>query len=385
MIEPETDLSMNAHTNGAPQTLQLKAFEAATPAIFVGERRPQIGVVGCGYWGSKYLRLLCSSSNVGAVAIIDTDAGVRQSISAAFPLVRVFQTIEQALPHLDAIIVATPPCTHFSIAFQCLRNGKHVLVEKPMARSMQEGCTLIKEARQSNVVLMVGHTFEFNPAVRELKRRIKRGDLGRIRYLHSSRLNLGLYRSDVNVVWDLAPHDISIMNYLLDATPSSVSAWGSASEGAGTEYLAYMRFEYRGLGVIGYARISWLDPNKVREVIVVGSGKMAIYNDLIEERLRIYDRGVAPCKEHGVPFERPLTYRYGDIVSPYIEFHEPLSLEVNHFIECVQSSARPLADGYSGLAVIAVLEAIDEAIETGRVVEVHYEHDEAKEGTASHI
>jgi predicted dehydrogenase len=223
-----------------------------------------------------------------------------------------------------------------------------------------------------NLTLMVGHTFEFNPAVRELKRRITLGELGNVYYLHSARLNLGLYRPDVNVIWDLAPHDISIMNYLLGTFPSAVAAWGSTSARSGTEDLAYIRMQYESLGVTGYARLSWLDPHKVREVVVVGSKKMAVYNDLLEERLRIFDRRVEPCEQQATPSERPLTYRYGDIVSPYIVFEEPLLLEVKHFISSVQNGTLPQTDGYSGLFVVAVLEAIDEAVATGGVVRVRY-------------
>jgi len=284
--------------------------------------------------------------------------------------VSAFPDLDAALPDIDALVVATPPRMHGVLASQALRHGKHVLVEKPLATSLAEALALAGAARQSGATLMVGHTFEFNPAVRELKRRVASGELGRVYYIHSARLNLGLYRSDVNVVWDLAVHDISIMNYLLDATPTAVAAWGSANGWARVEDLAYIRLEYRDIGVTGYIHVSWLDPNKVRKVTVVGNRKMAVYNDLDEERLRIFDRGVEAGEEEAARFERPLSYRYGDIVSPYIHFEEPLALEVQHFIDSIRNGTAPQTDARNGVAVMAVLEATDRALATGRTVEV---------------
>jgi predicted dehydrogenase len=307
---------------------------------------------------------------VSYVAVIDRDACTREKIVASFPAATAYRDLDAALPHLDAVIVATPPETHCDVALKCLRAGKHVLLEKPIAKSMSEALLLVEEANRLNLTLMPGHTFEFNPAVRELKRRIVEGELGRIRYIHSSRLNLGLYRPDVNVVWDLAPHDISIMNYLLDSVPTTVAGWASLNA-CETEDVAFIRLEYGEMGVTGFAHLSWLDPKKTREVTVVGSDKMAVYNDLAEEQLRIFDRGVTRPEESS-SFERPLSCRYGDIVSPRIDSKEPLALEVEHFVSCVQRGLVPSTDGENGLAVIATLEAIDEAIAAGAVVDVRY-------------
>jgi predicted dehydrogenase len=335
----------------------------------------RVGVVGCGYWGSKHVRILSCTPGVSRVAVVEIDARTRAKIMSAFPASATYEDLDAALPHVDAVIVASPPHTHYDVALKCLRAGKHALLEKPIARSMLEALLLVEEARRSNLVLMPGHTFEFNPAVHELKRRIVRGELGRILYVHSSRLNLGLYRPDVNVVWDLAPHDISIMNYLLDSVPSTVAGWASLNAGE-IEDVALIRIDYREIGVAGFAHLSWLDPKKTREVTVVGSEKMAVYNDLAEEQLRIFDRGVMRSEEASA-FERPLSCRYGDIVSPHIDFKEPLALEVEHFLYCVQHGTPPSTDGESGLKVIAVLEAIDEAIATGTAVNVRYPDREA--------
>jgi predicted dehydrogenase len=361
----------------APRTL-LKAdrhsLRSAGSEFPTNERAShlRVGVIGCGYWGAKHVRVLSCTPNVDQVTVIDHDRCALESISAAFPAVQTSTDLEMSLPHIDALVVATPPRTHAEVALKALRNGKHVLVEKPLATSLAEAHLLVEEARATGRTLMVGHTFEFNPAVRELKQRITTDELGRVYYIHSSRRNLGLYRPDVNVVWDLAPHDISIMNCLLGSVPSAVTAWGSTIMYAGLEDLAYIRLQYQDLGVTGYIHVSWLDPNKVREVIVVGSKKMAIYNDLCEERLRIFDRGVERSQQGAMQFERPLSYRYGDIVSPYIRFEEPLALEIRHFIECIIHGTVPQADGQSGLEIVATLEAIDEALTTGSTIEVRY-------------
>jgi predicted dehydrogenase len=359
--------------NGSRQASPINFISAAARV----KKAPQlrVGVVGCGYWGSKHVRILSCVPEVSRVAVIDRDARTREKIVASFPASSAYQDLDAALPHVDAVVVATPPETHCDVALKCLRAGKHVLLEKPIAKSVSEALLLVEEARRSNLILMPGHTFEFNPAVHELKRRIAEGELGHIHYIHSSRLNLGLYRRDVNVVWDLAPHDISIMNYLLDSVPNTVAGWASLNVGE-TEDVAFIRLEYRELGVTGFAHVSWLDPKKTREVTVVGSKKMAVYNDLVEEQLRIFDRGVMRSEDSSF-FERPPSFRYGDIVSPRIDFKEPLALEVEHFIYCVQCGVAPRTDGESGLSVITVLEAIDEAIAMGTVVNVQYPGREA--------
>jgi predicted dehydrogenase len=260
---------------------------AAAPVL----RGVRVGVIGCGYWGSKHVRVLSGLAGVGGVAVIDPDPRIRGAITSAFPAVRGFPDLASALPHVDAAVVATPPRNHAEVALQALRAGKHVLVEKPITTTLVDARLLAAEARRSGVILMAGHTFEFNPAVRELRRRMDQGELGEIYYIHSARLNLGLYRSDVNVVWDLAPHDISIMNYLLRSTPTVVSAWGSSHACGEVKDLAYVRLQYAAVGVVGYAHVSWLDPRKTRRITVVGSRKMAVYDDLADEKLRILTAG----------------------------------------------------------------------------------------------
>jgi predicted dehydrogenase len=357
----------------------LKELFRSFPSYTVPSRGPlgsglAIAVVGCGYWGAKHVRVLSSIPDVSEIVVVEPDNRARNNIASSFPNYDVVADLQSVLPHVHGVVVATPPCSHAEVALEALRAGKHVLVEKPVATSLDQARMMVEEATRSDSILMVGHTFEFNPVVRELRDRMDRGELGDIKYIHSARLNLGLYRTDVNVVWDLAPHDISIMNYLLRSTPTSVKAWGSSHISADTVDLAHFQLDYGKRGVIGYGHVSWLDPRKVRQVTVVGSRKMAVYDDIAEEKLRIYDRGVNggddghanEAKLH----EMPISYRNGDIVSPQIHFQEPLMLEDQHFVDCIRNRTKLLSDGNSGAAVVAVLEAIDRAMQENQSVAI---------------
>jgi predicted dehydrogenase len=324
-----------------------------------------VGVIGCGYWGAKHVRVLSGIDYVNEVVVIDSDRDRRDAMLTAFPAVRAFEDLESALRHIDALIIAVPPRYHATVALKAIRTGKHVLVEKPLTTSIADARVLIREAQKAKTTLMVGHTFTFNPAVCELRKRMDQGELGDIYYVQSARLNLGLYRSDVNVVWDLAPHDISIFNYLLRSVPTSVSAWSSSHAAGDVEDVAMIRLEYAERGVTGYIHVSWLEPKKVRKVTVVGSKRMAVYDDMAEECLRIFDRGVERPHRNSSQFERPITYRYGDIISPHIPLQEPLGIEDRHFINCIQCGTMPQTDGRDGLSVVAVLEAIDQSIRSG--------------------
>src|SRR6266545_1550191 len=248
---------------------------------------------------------------------------------------------------------------------RALAAGKHVLVEKPMTTSAASACRLIEEAAHRGLTLMVGHTFEYNAAVWKLREVIESGELGRICYIDTARLNLGIYQADVNVLWDLAPHDVSIINYLLRTTPSSVHAWGSKHARFSQEDVAYLRLTYNETAVTAQVHVSWLDPCKVRRVTVVGSRKMAVYNDLADQdRLRIYDQGVVASAQDD-PRNPPMSYRYGGIFSPYVPIQEPLRVQDEHFVECAQTGRRPRTDGESGLAVVQVLEAAGRSLRSG--------------------
>ena len=306
------------------------------------------------------------------IAVVDRRPDVLADVRSGFPAAMAFTDFFAALPYVDAVVIATPPSTHFDLATSALREGKHVLVEKPLAMSTEESVLLCEEARSAECLLMVGHTFLHNPAVKELQRRIVGGELGTIYYLHSVRLNLGLYRIDVNVVWDLAPHDITIMNYLLQSLPTSVSAWGVTLASGAIEDVAYVRLDYGHLDVSGFCHVSWLDPRKLRTVTVVGEKRMAVYDDLAEERLRIFDRGIYAANVDTPLYARPLSYRYGDIVSPHISSEEPLAAEDQYFIDRIFDGRDRDTIGLNGIAVVAVLQAIDRSLHERRTVDVEY-------------
>ncbi|MGH1487845.1 MAG: Gfo/Idh/MocA family protein [Acidimicrobiales bacterium] len=328
-----------------------------------------IGVVGGGYWGSKHLRVFAAMPEVQRLTLIEQDPEVRKNLVGAFPGVEAVADLDEVLEDLDGVVIATKPKTHTELGMKALRAGKHALIEKPMATSVEDAAMLCREATKNDLVLMAGHTFEFNPAVVELKRRINGGELGDIHYVRSLRLNLGLYQSDVNVIWDLAPHDISIINYLLDEMPATVTAWGHRSAATDFEDVAMMRMEYAESGVEAYVHVSWLDPSKVREVTVVGSKQMAVYDDVrSQERLRLFDCGVnVPAGDN---FQAPMSYRYGDITSPFIHFDEPLGIEDRHFVEAIRLGRATRSDGHAGGRVVAVVEAAQRSLELSRPVAV---------------
>lgn len=332
----------------------------------------RLGVVGCGYWGSKHVRVLSSLPGVESVVAIDRDKTRRDEMLARYADAAA-PDLSMALPLVDAVIVAVPPSLHRAVAAEAIAAGKHVLVEKPLATSSEEARELVALAAAAGVVLMVGHTFEFAAALNELSDRIASGDLGTIRYIDAAWLNLGLYQEDINVVWDLAPHGISVCNYLLDSTPTSVGAWGSSHGNGGKhEDVAVLQLHYAEPEVTAYIRVSWLDPAKVRRVTAVGTRKMAVFNDLAHaEPLRIFDRGVETIAESDYAAST-LTYRYGEIVSPYVPGAEPLTRELTHFIESVQNGSPPRAGGLAGLAVVEALEAADRAMAQGTIVPVEH-------------
>jgi predicted dehydrogenase len=331
----------------------------------------RVAVVGCGYWGSKHVRVLHSIPGVDRVIAVDQNRDRLESLKQSFPGLIARTSMESALEDVDAVVVATPPGTHVELALRAIEAGKGVLVEKPLATNTADARLIVDEAADRSVVLMVGHTFEYNAAVWKLRELVESEELGRVLYVDSARLNLGLYQKDVNVVWDLAPHDVSIFNYVLGATPKVVEAWGLHNTDSPFEDVAYLRLRYDEPEVTGTIHVSWLDPCKVRRVTVVGSSKMAVYNDLaVDERIRIYDKGV-DLSDGTVNLQNPPTsYRYGDIRSPFIPFEEPLFVEATEFTRCVAHCSQPQTDGRDGLAVVEVLECAEISLREGRPVEV---------------
>ncbi|MEQ8842803.1 MAG: Gfo/Idh/MocA family oxidoreductase [Acidimicrobiales bacterium] len=329
-----------------------------------------VAVVGYGYWGSKHVRVLHGIPEV-AVTVIDHHDDRRREAVRAFPRAETAASLEEVAAEMDAVIVATPPLSHYELGRTALAHGCHVLIEKPLTTNADEARELIRQAATAGLVLMAGHTFEYNAGIRKLREIIESGELGRTLYIDTARLNLGLYQQDVNVIWDLAPHDISIVNYLLRSAPVEVIANAQAHRGSTQEDVAILQLRYEDPDVTAYVRVSWLDPRKVRRVTVVGDTKMVVNNDLDDDRIRIYDMGVEPgVGEFGEMHQYPLEYRYGDIVSPHVQFEEPLRVENDHFIECIRTGAQPLSDGQAGLRVVEVIEAAQLAVAEGRPVKL---------------
>lgn len=331
-----------------------------------------VGIIGTGYWGSKHVRVLQGTKGVDRVVAIDGRADRLDAMTATHPSLAgsCFRDLESALDHVDALVIATPPNSHAKLGLAAIAAGKSVLIEKPLATSVADTDALINAAASKGVTLMVGHTFEYNAAVWKARELIETGELGRLHFLDSARLNLGLYQTDVDVIWDLAPHDVSIFNHLLQATPSSVQAWGARNAHPRLVDVAHIRLDYAELDVSAIIHVSWLDPCKVRRTTVVGDQKMLVYNDINEaERLRIFDKGVAsgPVSDTG---ESAMSYRVGDIRAPYIEFHEPLAYQDRHFVSCVANKTRPVSDGEAGRSVVAVLEAAHVSLEEQRPVDI---------------
>ena len=329
----------------------------------------RVGVVGVGYWGSRHVRVLRTTTGVGAVIGVDQRfAAIGDGARESEHGITAYASLEEALPSVDALVIATPPATHAPLALRAIAAGKHVLIEKPMATTTAEARMLIDAAAAAGVVLMPGHTFEHNAAVHKLRDLVRSGHLGRFFYLDCARLNLGLYQSDVNVIFDLAPHDISISNFVLGAQPSAVTVWGSRHVHPDHEDVAYLRLDYADLGVRSNIHVSWLDPRKVRRVTAVGSKKMVVYDDMADgERIRIYDKSAIPPDENAAPLSG-VAYHLGDVVTPFVPFAEPLAVEDQHFVDCIINGTQPSVDGNCGLAVVQVLECAQISLREQRPV-----------------
>jgi predicted dehydrogenase len=333
-----------------------------------------VGVIGCGYWGPQLVRNLNDLSEGVLVGVADQRPERLDYVRQHYPHVRLFSDHTELLASdIEAVVIATPIRTHYELARQALQAGKHVLVEKPLATRAFEAAELIRLAEATGRTLMVGHTFLYNPAVEELRRIVQSGELGRIYYVDSARLSLGLFQRDVNVLWDLAPHDISILFYILGSTPLSVSAHGRSYVQPNIHDVAYVEMRFAN-EVGAHAHLSWLNPSKVRRMTVVGDRKMLVYDDVsATEPIRIYDKGVdTPVTDTFGEFR--LSYRYGEVRSPYISWQEPLKLECEHFLWAVQTGSTPKTDGVQGLQVVATLEAANYSLANGGMqvpVQVH--------------
>jgi predicted dehydrogenase len=329
----------------------------------------RIAVVGVGYWGSRHVRVLRSTTGVAAVIGVDQRfTRIGNEAPDVDQGVAVYSCIEDALPHVDAVVIATPPASHAPLGLKAIKAGKHVLIEKPMATTTGAASHLLEAATAADVLLMPGHTFEHNAAVHKLREIVRTGQLGRLFYLDSARLNLGLYQTDVNVIFDLAPHDISISNFVLGSRPTTITAWASRYVHPEYEDVAHLRLDYADLGVQTNIHSSWLSPEKVRRVTAVGSKQMVVYDDMSDtDRIRVYDKSAVPASEAEGPLSQ-VAYHLGDTVSPFVAFSEPLAVQDQHFIDCIVNGSQPSVDASSGLAVVQALECAQISLREERPV-----------------
>jgi len=325
----------------------------------------RVGVVGFGYWGPNLVRNLDRLGDAELVVACDLDEKNLAKLANHYPHVRTTVSLGALLSDfdVDAVVVATSAPTHFAVASQVIAAGKHCFVEKPLTLTSADAEALVRAADEHGVVLMVGHLMEYHSAVSWIKEYIASGELGDVLYLHMQRLNLGKVRTEENAFWSLAPHDVSIALYLLGETPDYVSANGAAYVTAGVHDTVFANLHFPS-GKMANIHVSWLDPHKVRKLTIVGSRKMLVFDDMqATEKIWIYDRGVEP--KEALPYGADLQLRFGDIHVPFIKMTEPLSIELQHFLDSCRTGTVPRSDGRDGLRVVRVLEAVDESMAAG--------------------
>jgi predicted dehydrogenase len=326
-----------------------------------------VAVVGCGYWGPNLIRNISENERSAVVAVSDTRQERLDAISRKVPGARLTTGYSELLADddVEAVAIATPVSTHFELAREALEAGRHVLVTKPLAATSQECQRLVTLAADVGRVLLVDHTFVYTGAVRKMRELIDEGGLGEIYYFDSVRVNLGLFQHDVNVIWDLAAHDLSIMAALLDARPVSVNAVGASHSGSGMEDVAYVTLRYEG-NLIAHCHLNWLSPVKIRQTLIGGSERMLVWDDLAaDEKLRVYDRGIKETANTEGLYETLIDYRIGDVWLPQVDRTEALAVEIDHFVDCVRHGATPLTGGEAGRDVVHLLEATTASLSQG--------------------
>ncbi len=327
----------------------------------------RVAVVGCGYWGPNLLRNLMSLPDCQVRLVCDASENRRAHMKQLYrdvPTTGNFYDVVQD-SQIDAVVIATPVRFHFDMARQCLEAGKHTFIEKPMARTSAECEELIRLSEERNLKLMVGHTFVYSTPVIKIKEIVDSGQLGQVQHISARRLNLGLYQKDINVAWDLAPHDISILLYILEEMPMFVNCQGAAHVTRKIEDVTNMTLSYDS-GAFATIESSWLHPNKAREIVIVGTRMMLVYDDLEPtEKIKIYDKRVEVPPHYDTFAEFQYSYHYGDVYSPYLTMVEPLKTECEHFRDCILTGAQPDSSGYDGLKVVQILEAASASLRNG--------------------
>jgi len=324
----------------------------------------KIAQIGVGYWGPNLLRNLVANKECEVKTVVDFSEDRRKFVQGLYPNIITTDQIEDVFndSEVEAIVIATPVASHLDLSLQSLEAGKHILVEKPMATTVKEVKQIGKLAKEKSLIAMVGHTFLFNSAVRFVKELIDGGELGDVRYIYSQRVNLGRIRNDVDALWNLAPHDISIIQYWLDdPDPVHVTRNGMDYVQEGIDDVVFMNIEYPD-NIMANIHVSWLDPHKIRKMTIVGSKKMVVYDDIAENKITIYDKGIdqmAILGEH-MDFDNPSTFsfnhRSGDVVMPKIKWIEPLKTEIAHFVDCIQNGTDCITDSTHAAKVVHILE-----------------------------
>jgi len=323
----------------------------------------RIGVIGYGYWGPNIVRNFHSNENCEVALVADRNPKCEERLKKVFPSIAFTTDENQVLnsKEIDVVAVVTPVWTHYELAKKALENGKHVCVEKPFTYSVAQGEELIELADRKNLKIMVDHTFLFTGAVRKIKELVDKKELGNLYYYDSLRVNLGLFQHDVNVIWDLAPHDLSIMDYVISAKPEAVVATGQKHLN-GVEDVAFITV-YFPKRIIAHVNVNWLSPVKVRTTLIGGEKKMLVWNDLeADEKLRIYDKGVSMSTNPNNLHQLLVSYRSGDMWAPQVEQIEALRAETAYFLKCIEGNSKPFNDGEAGLRVVRILEAADRSI-----------------------
>lgn len=333
----------------------------------------RVGVVGYGYWGPNLVRNFMEAPNTTVTAVSDMRQERLALAGRRYPGIQTTTQVEELLdnPAVDAVAISTPVSTHFDLGMQALRAGKHVMLEKPMTTTSEQSLALIEEAERRNLVLMVDHTFVYTGAVRKIRDLVASGKIGEPYYYDSVRVNLGLFQHDVDVIWDLAVHDLAIMDYVLGAHPSAIAATGMSHVAGKPENIAYLTAFFEK-NLIAHINVNWLSPVKIRRTLIGGSKQMIVYDDMEpSEKVKIYDKGITITNGPESVYKMLIGYRTGDMYSPQLDLGEALRLEAQHFAECIENGTQPITDGYAGLRVVRMLEAATQSMKKqGSLIEL---------------
>lgn len=332
-----------------------------------------VAIVGYGYWGPNLTRNLADTEGATVSAIVDLDRATLAAAARRYPGIKTETDVRAVLrdPNIHAVAIVTPVATHYELALAALRAGKHVLIEKPITETSDQAQRLIDEAQRRNLVLLVDHTFVYTGAVRKISELVATGELGKVYYYDSVRVNLGLFQPDVNVISDLAVHDLAILDHVLGEHPVAVSANGARHIPGAPENVAYLNLYYDS-GAIAHLNVNWLAPVKVRQTLIGGSKKMVVYNDLEpSEKVKVYDKGVAVAGDSELVYKMRVGYRAGDMWAPRLDVTEALRIECEHFVECIDKGHTPITDGQMGRRVVEVIEAAMRSMKRrGETVEI---------------